>query len=332
MAAGLALLWAWVALAPLAFLDREYPSFLAKRIMLRNCDLGRVVVIGDSRAAADIVASRLPIPTTNLAIGGGGPVEGYFLLRRAMQCPQPPNRVVLSFSAQHLSHADTFWERSVRFGLLQRREVEEVRQAADRLGDHGLSDRLHDATSDRLRSWLYAARFPTLYANSLLHAGGALRYASNRRQLEQVLRTRGQYEFGTDNGSSAVAMEGWMSDFRPRPVLDYFLDRLLALAETRGVSVRFVAMPVNEATFAASSPGVRSDFGTYLASFAARYPTFSVERDLLPHWPNRLFGDGYSHLNARGAGVATALLAHCLEPSGTAALACEWGHPEEAAN
>ena len=115
MAAGLAFSGPGLALAPLAFLDQEYPSFLAKRIMLETCDLGSVLVIGDSRAAADIVASRLPTPTANLAVGGGGPVEGYFLLRRAMQCPRPPTRVILSFNAQHLSHVDTFWERSVRF-------------------------------------------------------------------------------------------------------------------------------------------------------------------------------------------------------------------------
>ena len=158
------------------------------------------------------------------------------------------------------------------FGLLERGEVDEVIRVADRLGDHALSSRLRGAIPDGLRAWLYAARFPALYADSLLHGGGAFRYASNSRILERVLRSRGQYEFGTGDGSSAVAMEGWMSDFRPRPVLDYFFDRLLALAESHGVSVRFIAMPVNEATFAASNPRMRSEFAAYLGSFAARYP------------------------------------------------------------
>ena len=325
MAAALALLWLWVASAPLAFLDREYPSFLAKRIMLQGCDLGSIVVIGDSRAAADIVASRLPVPAANLAIGGGGPVEGYFLLRRAMQCPHPPTRVILSYTAQHLTHADTFWERSVRFGLLERSEVDEVSQVAARLGDHALSDRLHSVAPDGLRSWLYSARFPAMYMDSLLHAGGALRYVGNRRMLATVLRTRGQYEFGTGDGSNAVAMEGWMSDFRPDPLLDHFFNRLLALAADRGLLVHFIAMPVNEATFAASDPRMRAGFAAYLAAYAARYPDFSVAADLLPHWPNRLFGDGYSHLNARGAVIATARFARCLQASAPDSAACEWG-------
>ncbi len=325
MAVALALVWAWVALAPLAFFDREYPSFLAKRIMLQTCDLGSIVVIGDSRAAADIVASKLPVPTANLAIGGGGPIEGYFLLRRAMRCPHPPSRVILSYNAQHLTHADTFWERSVRFGLLGRSEVDEVSRVAARLGDHALSDRLHSAAPDGLRSWLYAVCFPAMYMDSLLHAGGALRYAGNRRVLATVLQTRGQYEFGTSDGSSDVAMEGWMSDFRPDPVLDHYFDRLLALAADRGIPVRFVAMPVNEATFAASSPGVRAGFAAYLAVYAARYPGFSVAAELLPHWPDRFFGDGYSHLNARGAAIATARLARCLQASTPDSTACDWG-------
>ena len=60
---------------PLAFLDPEYPAWLAKERMLARCDLGSVVIVGDSRAAVDIEPTLLPVKTTNLAAGGGEPIE-----------------------------------------------------------------------------------------------------------------------------------------------------------------------------------------------------------------------------------------------------------------
>ena len=60
---------------PLAYLDPEYPSWLAKRQMLGQCDLGDVLVVGDSRAAVNIVPALLDVKTTNLAVGGGQAIE-----------------------------------------------------------------------------------------------------------------------------------------------------------------------------------------------------------------------------------------------------------------
>jgi hypothetical protein len=56
---------------PMAFMDAEYASFRAKQVMLDRCDLGDVIVVGDSRAAANIIPERLPMRATNLATGGG---------------------------------------------------------------------------------------------------------------------------------------------------------------------------------------------------------------------------------------------------------------------
>ena len=64
------LLWAWIAFVPLAYLDPEYPFWLVKQRMLRACDLGEVAILGDSRAAVGILPTLLPVPATNLAVGG----------------------------------------------------------------------------------------------------------------------------------------------------------------------------------------------------------------------------------------------------------------------
>jgi hypothetical protein len=49
-----AAIWTWVVTMPMAFMDSEYPSWRAKQIMLDRCDLGQAIVLGDSRAAADM--------------------------------------------------------------------------------------------------------------------------------------------------------------------------------------------------------------------------------------------------------------------------------------
>ena len=46
MVAGFALVWAWVAAMPLAYLDPEYPVWRAKLAMLRHCDIGDVLLVG----------------------------------------------------------------------------------------------------------------------------------------------------------------------------------------------------------------------------------------------------------------------------------------------
>src|SRR3954466_15713584 len=63
------LAWAWVIMMPMAFMDPEYPSWRAKQLMLKQCDLGDGIILGDSRAAVDIAPKRLPMRATNLAVG-----------------------------------------------------------------------------------------------------------------------------------------------------------------------------------------------------------------------------------------------------------------------
>src|SRR6185437_15752714 len=48
-AAGFALVWAWVLLMPMAFMEPEYDAWQAKKVMLQRCDVGDTLILGDSR-------------------------------------------------------------------------------------------------------------------------------------------------------------------------------------------------------------------------------------------------------------------------------------------
>jgi hypothetical protein len=310
---GLSLAWAWVVMAPLAFLDPEYPYWRAKQALLDRCDLGRVLVLGDSRAAADIMPPRIAVPVTNLAVGGGEAIEARAALARALACGQQPVRVILSFDLLHFVRPDLFWERSVRFGFVDLAELRALRRTGERLGDASFAAaHAPDGLPGAVRDWLYAARFPPLYGASLAKAGIALRWPANRRALAVGLAAHGQYFFGTDAGSDAVATDASVTEFAVPPVLDAYFEDILTMLAARGIPADFVAMPVNAATARALSPRVMADFAAYLARAAARHGGFHVVGPLLVAWPDRFFGDGFGHLNPRGAALFSDWFGACL--------------------
>jgi hypothetical protein len=313
VAMGFALVWVWVAAMPLAFLDPEYPVWRAKLAMLRHCDLGDVLVVGDSRAAVDVVPALLPVRTTNLAVGGGMPIEAYVALSRALACPTPPRRVVISLDAAHFVVPDLFWERTVKFGFVGPADLALLRRLERETGDATLADpKRPDGLPTLLRGWLYAWRFPPLYFSSLATGGWCLRWWRNQAAYAAALAARGQYYFGRGDGSSTVAVEGHMAAFAPLPVLDRYFDRMLALLAARGIPADFVAMPMNQATGHAVLPAVRAGFAAYLARYEARYPGFHVVGPAMPTWPDRYFGDEFSHLNPAGAKLLSMRFGQCL--------------------
>jgi hypothetical protein len=306
--------WTWVLTAPMTFLDPEYPSWHAKQILLANCDLGNVLILGDSRAAAAMMPIRWHVKALNLAVGGGEPIEALSALTRAARCPIQPARVILSFDAIHFTEPDLFWERTARFGFVDADEITSLRDVSRALGDLSVYELRHmDGLASSLRDVMYRVRFPTLYFSSLVKGGLLLRWPHNNSTLNASIVSRGQYFFGTTPGSDAIAAEGNMNDFRPLPVLTLYFNRILEQLEARGIPAVFVAVPMNTSTAHLVSPGVRLAFRLWLARFEARYPGFRVVGDVMPFWPDMYFGDGYSHLNPNGAATFSDILGACLD-------------------
>ena len=297
-----ALVWGWVAAMPMAYMDIEYASWRAKQTMLDRCDLGEAIVLGDSRAAADIIPARLGLRVTNLAVGGGEAIEALSALNRALACPAAPRLVIISLDPGHFSRADQFWDRSVRLGFVTGADVAALSEASRQTGDASVYESQPlDGVPMAVRAWLYRVRFPPLYFSSLAHGGLMFRWGRNERMLADTLAARGHYYFGTDPGSSTVTVDGHMPRFRPLPILDHYFDALLAALDRRGIETRFIAMPVNEATWREVRPAVRDGFADYLAGYERRYPHFHVASEIMPHWPDRWFGDQFGHLNPAGA-------------------------------
>jgi hypothetical protein len=133
---------------PMAFMDPEYPSWRAKEVLLDRCDLGDGLILGDSRAAADILPERMPFRMTNLAVGGGEAIEALAALTRVLQCPSLPKLVIISLDPGHFVYPDLFWERSVRYDFLSAADISNLRRRS--FGIRGASRRGSAATASRL--------------------------------------------------------------------------------------------------------------------------------------------------------------------------------------
>jgi hypothetical protein len=156
-------------------------------------------------------------------------------------------------------------------------------------------------------------RFPSLYFSSLMKGGWFLRWPRNLATLDTSIAARGQYFFGTAPGSDTIAAEGHLREFQPLPVLEWYFNRILEQLQAHGIPSIFIAVPMNDATARAVAPGVSSGFRTWLAGYEARYPGFRVVGDVMPHWPDTYFGDGFAHLNPDGAVRFSVGLGLCLE-------------------
>jgi len=308
------LTWLWIATMPMAFLDPEYPSWRAKQVLLANCDLGDILILGDSRAATAMMPAGWRVRATNLAVGGGEAIEALAALDRALQCKVPPRQVILSFDAVHFARPDLFWERTARFGFVDAEEIATLREVSHRLGDVSIYELRHtDGLPSRLRDAMYRVRFPSVYFTSLAKGGVLLRWPRNRATLAATLAARGQYFFGTGAGSDIVAADGHLPEFRPLPVLEWYFNRILQQLAAHGIPAVYIAVPMNDATARAAAPGVSSIFRAWLAGYEARYPGFQVVGDIMPHWPDAWFGDAFAHLNPAGAARFSAGLDQCLD-------------------
>ena len=306
-------LWALTSKFRAGFLAPEYGMWVEKRAWVQDCRFAPTVVLGDSRMVAGVVPQQIG-DATNLALGGASPIEMYYTMQHAFACPNPPKRVIVSFSPSQLETTEYYWPRTALFGYLSFDELEQVRRESRRIGDRTLYGTENIGDFDAiLTDWLYAHHFPSYYMSSLVNGRIVGRLAAYRAIQQEVADTGGQHLYGQAHGTTAIAEEAHMTEFHAQPLLnDYFL-RLLTLCQQGGAQVYYAAAPWSAATYDRASPHALQQIGDYVHGLAQRFANLHVIAPV--NWmDDRYFGDPY-HLNADGAARFTAQIAASLPQS-----------------
>jgi hypothetical protein len=305
-------IWAYVVHQPMRFMESGYPIWVAKQGFISRCDLGTSIISGDSRAEAAIDPRGLDVPTRNITFGGETPLEGYFFIRKAMECPAPPKQIVLSYGISDFTWVSEFlWENGARFGFVGYPELEDISSTARSLGDDSVEDvegRL--GFGGRLRNSLYSIQFPPLYFNALVTGQIFRRYDTNLAALSNAREQLGHIPYRRAGAAAPAAAQHLSADFSPLPVQKAFFERTVQLLEKRKVEALYISMPVSQAEARRWTPGSRQKFEEFLSDFSKRHANFRFIKPLMVVWPDEAFVDGV-HLEASFVARFTELFRAC---------------------
>lgn len=311
--AVLAPLWTLTSNFRAGFLAPEYGMWVEKRAWVQDCHFAPTVVLGDSRMVAGVVPRELG-NATNLALGGASPIEMYYMMQHAFACPNPPRRVVVSFSPSQLEATEYYWPRTALFGYLSFNELEQVRRESRRIGDRTLYGTENIGDFDAiLTDWLYAHHFPSYYMSSLVNGRVVGRLGAYRAIQQEVAETGGHHLYGQAHGTSEIAEEAHMTTFQAQPLLDDYFIKLLAMCRQNGADVYYVAAPWSAVTYDRAAPHALQQIADYVDGLARRFPDLHVIA-AVNRMDDKYFGDPY-HLNAVGAARFTAQIAQSLQHS-----------------
>ena len=238
------LVWACMLWCPLMVFGGNHVMWAAKDELLRRCNLGSLVVVGDSRAQVGIIPAMLAERTTSLALGGISTIETYFTVKRMLRCAEHPAQVIVSLTPARFLEADLLWTNGAQVGMLSVGDLREIVQVSQRLHDDTI-DRVERANDlrDALRVWLYPMLFPPVNFADMIDGLPFYRYGFNRKVVAAQVAANGYYAFPdrsprpaslprTDNGRALRCRLPWtISSIARWP--------RLRRAELRWISLRY---------------------------------------------------------------------------------------------
>jgi hypothetical protein len=308
-------IWLYIITFPQGFLESGYAVWTAKQEFLSQCDLGKVLISGDSRVEAAVDPRKLDVSARIVAFGGETPIENYIFLRRAMQCKTAPQSIVIALTKQDFSMAPPYlWENGARFGYIGYAELDNVLMSARQLGDPVIDNspsRL--GINGKLRNLLYAIRFPPLYFNALISGQIWRRASLNQDRLSETSAALGHVDYvAHDKNAQVLERQDILPDaFVPSPTQNAFFERTLSLLEERNIPVLFISMPVPADPATPADDVANNQFLMYLLGFAKRHQNFHVVTPLTITWPAAAFVDG-THMDSFYVATFTARFQACL--------------------
>ncbi|MCR5356311.1 MAG: hypothetical protein K6E63_02805 [Lachnospiraceae bacterium] len=292
-------------LFPMCYMDEEYPSWHYTKMVeegrVRPVSSGEAsVILGDSRAMADMIPGMMGDSYVNLGVGGATPVEMYFTLDKYIKNNGAPKEVMIMFAPFHYSYMDNYKTRTMYFKHLTLKEAMQVYSQGKTYEAAVFDD------FDRADILSMYAGLPDSYLPALINAKVTGRLSKNTMLYDEQLANRGHALYGRDNGNSDVNYEAnyeHMNRDGEHLLITYYFEKLLKLCSANGIRTIVLQPPMNEASFEALNEGYVREYLSYLNQIRNDNPDIVFE-DEIPCYENRYFGDS-SHLNEEGARVYT---------------------------
>jgi hypothetical protein len=202
----------------------------------------RSLILGDSTAAFAYRAEKLP-RALSLAMFASSPVENYYSLTRYLEKIPPPRCIFLSSSYAWKYQRDYgFWETFVFHGFYSWAELAEIQRAGGNGGGFWERARFY------VKAFLYRAGLAGIHFE-LRRATLLETLMANKRENEwnqEHLRAGlGTLQISTwDYIHDDASLSHLREPFEPSALLDAYLERILALAESRHIRVFWVQPPV----------------------------------------------------------------------------------------
>ena len=296
---------AYTLLFPMGYMDEEYPSWHYTKMV----EAGKLkpaagndvsLILGDSRAMADIIPERLGDSYVNLGIGGATTIEMYYTLKHYIENNGAPKRVFIMFAPFHYSYMDNYKTRTMYFKHLGFFEAMEVYGQGKSYGAAVFDD------FDRFDILSMYSGLPDSYLPALINAKVCGRLDDNRQRYDEQIRNRGQAYYGTADGCDYLNYEAsytQMDRGGEHTLITQYFDRLLKLCADSGTETFVLQAPMNRASWEQLDAGYVKEYFSYMKKFENDNPGIGFE-DEIPCYENEYFGDS-SHLNARGAKIYT---------------------------
>ena len=295
---------------PFGYMDEEFPSWHYTKQVEKGRELpvgtdGISLVLGDSRAMADIIPEMCGDSYVNLGMGGATSIEMYYTLKHYIANNGVPGKIFIMFAPFHYSYMDNYRTRTMYFHHLTFREAMEVYGQARTAAADGAPPKSFEEidTAAVLSNYL---RSPSVYLPALINSRAVGRLDDNRSRYAEQVNARGHALYGTMDGCDYLNYEAsyeHMEKGGDHRLITAYFGRLLQLCSSNGIETVVLQAPMNRASYDMLDADYVSEYTSYMKVFASEYKDITFETDI-PCYDNGYFGDS-SHLNDSGARLYT---------------------------
>lgn len=286
------------------YMDSEYPSWKytkdvqSKIISPVSDEEDSVLILGDSRAMADLDPCILGDNVVNLAFGGATSIEMYYTLNEYLKNHSAPKAVLIYFAPFHYSYMDNFWTRTAYFHHIDSKEAAEVYIAGKKCASETINS---ENFTKLISTGLY---LPDTYLPAISNAKIFMRFSENKSAYSRLCLANGHDYYGTADGCSDLNYEASYETMRKTgdyALIFQYMNKLLSLCETNGIDTYIDQVPMNEASYNSLNPEFVKSYREYMQDIANGHPECTVYTDI-PCYRDDYFGDS-SHLNQTGSAI-----------------------------